>query len=408
MDVITYDPQLLLDNLMENMADRIYFKDLESRFIFVNRAVIDWHEFKGPEDLLGKSDFDLFASASARRIAAGEQRIISTGLPIEGNIESELRKDGSVAWVSTTKTALRNPDGKIVGTFGMSRNVTEQKESELRATRYAEEIRRIKEEMEEQVCMAAELQETFFPRCYPVFPPQPGSDDNALAFSHFYQASGMVSGDFCAIRKRSATECAVLLCDVMGHGIRAALGNALIYAMVTELMEQEEDPGAFLARMNQLLLPLLRQEDTFLYATAVYAVFDAVTGRLRIANAGHPCPLVLRGEEVLIDLDHEVQRGPALAIMEDASYPVMEQILQPGDLVVLYTDGLYEVEGPQGEEFGEDRLVEAARSSAHLPLEDIYAALIEAALAFSAEGGFNDDVCLAGFKYLTPMESIHE
>lgn len=408
MNTIDYDPQLLLDNLMGNMGDRIYFKDLESRFVFVNRAVLSWHGVDRPEQLLGKSDEDLFPSAVARRNIATEQRIISTGQSLTEVVESELRPDGEMAWVSTAKTALRASDGTIVGTFGMSRDITVQKESELRAAHYAEQIRRIKEEMEAQVAMAAELQATFFPHQYPVFPVRLGVRGSAVEFGHCYRASGMISGDFCAIRKRSSTECALLLCDVMGHGIRAALGNALIYAMVAELMEQEADPGVFLARMNQLLMPILRQEDTFLYATAIYVVFDAATGRLRYANAGHPAPLVLAGEGAACALDEAIERGPALAIMEDAEYPVMDRVLRPGDAVVLFTDGIYEVAGDEGEEYGEERLQASARRHGGKTVPDLLAALLDDAVDFSAEGSFEDDVCLAGFKYLARMEPNDE
>ncbi len=401
----SYDSRFLLKNLMDNMTDKIYFKDLQSRFIIVNKAAAMWHGYDTPANALGRSDFDNYKEADARRMFEAEQHIVATGEPLEGIVEKVTLKDGQTAWVSTTKMPLRNSAGEITGTFGVSRDITVQKEAELRAAYYAEQIKRIKEEMEEEVRMAAELQKTFFPRSYPTFPRGVVPSASAVQFHYHYRASEMVSGDFCSVRRLSETESGILLCDVMGHGVRAALGTALIYAMVEELMHRESDPGLFLGRMNELLLPILHQEDTFLYATACYAVFDAATGRLRMANAGHPIPLHFQTSEKKADwlLGDTSMRGPALAIIEGAGYPTAEVQIHPGDAVVMYTDGLYEVPDSDGAEFGEERLLAAAQRHVGQPLPELFPSLIDESRRFSAEGMFDDDVCLVGLAYQKPM-----
>ena len=410
MNTESYDSYFLLQNLMDNMTDKIYFKDLQSRFTLVNKAAAAWYGYDSPASTVGKSNFDKYKEADARSMFEAEQRIIATGEPLEGLVKRETRKDGQAAWVSTTKMPLRDAAGSIVGTFGVSRDITEQKEAELQAAYYAEQVKRIKEEMEEEVRMAAELQKTFFPRSYPVFPEGVDSSASAVRFHHHYRASEMVSGDFCSIHRLSETQSGILLCDVMGHGVRAALGTALIYAMMEELMRQEHDPGQLLGRMNELLLPILRQDDTFLYATACYAVFDAATGQLCMANAGHPSPLHFQtsGKKAAWLTVDASMRGPALAIAEGAAYPTVETWLKPDDAVVMYTDGLYEIEGADGEEFGEERLLAAAQRHIGEPLPDLFPALINESIHFSAEGVFDDDVCLVGLAYQKPMGAGNE
>jgi sigma-B regulation protein RsbU (phosphoserine phosphatase) len=396
---------LLLKNLMDNMTDSIYFKDLQSRFIMVNKTVANSLGYDSPDEVEGKSDFDFFRQPDARQMYEDEQSIIESGEPISGLEEETTWKDGHVAWASTSKMPLLDEEGKVIGTFGISRNITEHKMAELKAARYAEEVRRIKEEMEEEVRMAGELQKTFFPRHYPVFPEGARPEESVVQFHHHYHASGAVCGDFCAIRRLSDTESGILLCDVMGHGVRAALGTALIRAIVEELSQQERSPGDFLAHMNELLLPILRQDDVFLYASACYMVFDAATGRVRFANAGHPTPMHFHASGGRVDwlMDDDSARGPALAIAEDFEYQTIEKQVQPGDAVVMYTDGLYEVEGLGGE-FGEERLLAAAGQHAGRPLPELFSALINDACLFSEKGELDDDVCLVGFTFRNPMK----
>jgi len=399
-----HDSDFLLKNLMENMPDMIYFKDLESRFIMMNEATAMWQGFNHPDDAIGTSDFDRYKKEDALRMLGDEQRIIATGEPLEGIEEQETRKNGEVAWVSTTKMPLKDEHGGIIGTFGISRDITDHKETELRAAYYDEQIRNIKNRMEEDVHMAGDLQKTFFPHSYPCFRAA-GTNDCAVQFLHHYRASEIVSGDFCAVRQLSDTEAGIFLCDVMGHGVRAALGTALICSMVEELSALEKDPGKYLGRMNELLLPILRQKDMFLYATACYMVFDASSGVLRFANAGHPVPLLFQGQEGSAQwlMDDASLRGPALAVAENTEYQTLGRTIRPGDSVVMYTDGLYEAESPEGEEFGEDRLLAAANRLASRSLEELFPSLIDAAGDFAGEGGFDDDLCLVGFTFRNPM-----
>lgn len=404
MSAHLHDTDFLLQNLMKNMTDNIYFKDTESRFIMVNNAFCKWVGIR-PEDIIGKSDFDLFAEAHAREAYEDEQRIIETGEPLLDAEEKETWPDGRITWVSTTKMPLKNESGEIIGTFGVSRDITDHKEAELRAAYYDEQIRMIKDRMEDNIRMASDLQKTFFPRSYPFFPTAGNNHESAVEFLHHYRASGIVSGDFCAVRQLSDTESGIFLCDVMGHGVRAAIGTALICAMVEEVSALETDPGKYLGRMNELLVPMLRQEDMFLYATACYMVFDASSGTLRLANAGHPVPLLFpHGDESARWLTEDAAlRGPALAVAEDAVYQTMEMKIDPGSSVVMYTDGLYETESPDGEEFGEERLLESAMQVDGQPLEQLFLTLTGAASDFSGEGGYNDDVCLVGFTFHNPM-----
>lgn len=114
-------------NLLANPGERVYFKDLQSRFLLVSEGwVLDEGNGCTREEVIGKTDFDFFSREHAEEAFEDEQRIIRTGEPLVAKIERETFADRADAWVSTTKLPLRDDDGRIVGTFGISRDVTAQ------------------------------------------------------------------------------------------------------------------------------------------------------------------------------------------------------------------------------------------------------------------------------------------
>ena len=122
--------QFLINALMNNLTDHVYFKDLESKFIRNNKAHTLSFGFNDPEQLIGKSDFDFFEEKAARQAYEDEQAIIRTGQPILKE-EKLTRKDSTDAWFSAIKMPLRDNDGNIIGTFGISRDITLRKRIEL-------------------------------------------------------------------------------------------------------------------------------------------------------------------------------------------------------------------------------------------------------------------------------------
>ena len=115
----------LLHTLMENTPDLIYFKDTESRFIRINRSLADRFGLKNPTEAVQKTDFDFFTREHAQQAYQDEQNLIASGKPIEGIQEKETWPDEQDTWVSTTKVPIRDREGRIIGTCGISRDITE-------------------------------------------------------------------------------------------------------------------------------------------------------------------------------------------------------------------------------------------------------------------------------------------
>ncbi len=122
--------QFLLRTLLDNVPDSIYFKDLQGRFLRSSRAQTKRFGLSDPAQAIGKTDFDFFAAEHAKEAFTDEQQIIQTGQPLISVEENSPLADGTERWVSTSKLPLRDARGDIVGTFGISREITERKQAE--------------------------------------------------------------------------------------------------------------------------------------------------------------------------------------------------------------------------------------------------------------------------------------
>lgn len=262
----------------------------------------------------------------------------------------------------------------------------------------AAQLREKNAEMSDELEMARELQIAFLPRHSPVFPADAPPDRSALRFCHRYCASQELGGDFYDLLPLSDTQVGVLICDVMGHGIRAALVTAIVRGLVEKLHEESNDPGKFMTQLNLSLCSILSHTTTQLFATALYAVIDTRHGTIRWANAGHPAPIHVRRA------NHTVNRlqlpgarpGPALGFVNEFTYTTHELPLEEDDLMIFFTDGLYELTDRNEIFYEQEQLTEAVVRRASLPTSQLFDELIEELLRFSNTGAFGDDMCIVG------------
>ena len=119
----------LLHTLMNHLPDAIYFKDQEGRYLRISRALAERFKLASPDEAIGKTDADFFATGHARR-AREEERIMESGQPLIGIVEREAWPDASTTWMSTTRAPLHDENGRLVGTFGISHDISRIKEAE--------------------------------------------------------------------------------------------------------------------------------------------------------------------------------------------------------------------------------------------------------------------------------------
>ncbi|HUA69308.1 MAG TPA: SpoIIE family protein phosphatase [Candidatus Saccharimonadales bacterium] len=398
--------EALYHSLVETMPQNVFRKDLQGRFTFANQQYCKHYNCK-LEDILGKTDFDFFPKELAEKYQKDDERVMETGQTYE--ITEEHHPFGQEKTIArVVKTPLYSADGSIIGLQGIFWDVTEQVRADEQIRQVNAELARSREElrtknllMEESLQMAREIQFATLPQQYPAFPSNVLAEQSAFQFVHRYQPAETVSGDFFSISALSEDEVGVFICDVTGHGVRAALVTAMIRALVEELKPAARDPGLFLRKVNADLFTILKTTGSPTLTTAFYLVANWRTGVMCFANAGHPKPLLMRRSTASVEplANASGKSQPALGLFEDPPYQTSEITIAPGDFVMLFTDGLYEVQGPNEELYSPERLIMDVKDRLPMPASQLFDELLGAISLFSVDHEFADDVCMVGIEF---------
>jgi PAS domain S-box-containing protein len=217
----------------------------------------------------------------------------------------------------------------------------------------------------------------------------PPEDIPGVKTAYFYRpasTSANVGGDFYDVFAIDDEHVALAIGDISGKGLDAARLTSLVHDGIRAYAYEDLDPGSVLSRVNRLVLHSSSSE---VFATAFFAVLEPATGVLRYCTAGHPPPAVIgpEGPSLL-----EGSRSAVVGVLPDAVYDVGETILAPGEVLVMYTDGVTEARRDR-QLFGEQRVLEALRKIGGAPVADVPDALLAEVLLF-ARGHLNDDTVI--------------
>lgn len=239
--------------------------------------------------------------------------------------------------------------------------------------------RSLQRRKEEESAEAAEVQRSLLPS---VLPRISGYDISALSRPKY-----SIGGDYYNVERISEGRFALCIGDVAGKGLPGALLMSNLQAAVKPLMGDDLEPWEVCSRLNRGLCAVMPSNK---FISFFYGVLDAATGRLTYCNAGHNPPLLLRSDGSARQLDSS---GGILGQFPVWNYGQSEVSLNPGDTLLLFTDGLVEACDEQGELFGEEKLLQYARRLCDAEAEVMRDALCAAASAY-ATGNFQDDVTL--------------
>jgi serine phosphatase RsbU (regulator of sigma subunit) len=262
---------------------------------------------------------------------------------------------------------------ELLASDEMSREIESQRRA---AEEKLEAERRAAQEME----IAKQVQARLFPQILPAM--------KTLDYAGVCIQARHVGGDYYDFLTLGPERLGLLIGDISGKGIAAALLMANLQANLrSQFSLARDEPQTFLQCVNQLFY-----ENTVdsAYATVIFAEYDGIARRLRYANCGHLSALLLHCDGSLERLQ---STGTVLGLFKDWDSPTVECQLSPGDIFALYTDGVTESFNPDGEEFGEDRLVDALKRHSEQSARAIVASVVADVQRFSPEEQ-HDDITL--------------
>ncbi len=381
-------PRWLFQTLMEHLDEYIYFKDADSRFLAVSQYLVNKCQQQTPAEVLGRTDFDFFDAAHAREALADEKKIASGELK-ELYKEEAIQIGNKEAWVASRKLPLYTRNHDLAGSFGLSRDITQARELH-------EQLKLNHERMQEELRLARNLQKALTQHNIPDFCDTTGNCQ--LEITSKYIPSFHLSGDYFSIIKTEQGHAHLLLADVMGHGVRAAMVTAMLQIGIQQLEAYNHRPADLMAQLNQMLHPMIEASGQSLFATAVYGHLNLEQKTLTYTQAGgRHGAYVAREANQLVTPFSKDSIGSALGLFADATYPEKTLELESGDEIILYTDGI--VEAARGdEEYTEARLIQFLSQHRGQDISTMAEALIQSVQQFTGQKHFEDDVCLVGLR----------
>lgn len=381
-----------LRELIENIPINVYYKDEKSRFVLANSSTAEKLGAKSIDDLMGKTDYDFFDERHAKMGRDDELEIMRTRVPMMKALQMETYEDGKTTWAETSKLPWLDRKGNLCGTFGITTDITDLFNAQRELSALADELQKRNVAIEEELQLARGIQQALLPQELDGLVLH--DNDFEVTVGCRYSPASEMAGDFFEVMPISQHCIGILLCDVMGHGVRAALVVSMLRGLMEKERESATSPEWFLYGVNEGLVSIFERAGVTLFATAIYCVINLKEGTLHYSCAGHPAPIVVRlGEGEVLEPENK-KPNPALGLIPEAVYSADTVSLNDIDRMLIFTDGLHEVEDASGEELGIDSIITTFAESMDSDLETCLDNLLDHSRRHAVQGEFGDDVCL--------------
>jgi sigma-B regulation protein RsbU (phosphoserine phosphatase) len=396
--------------LLEYASVGIVLADADGRIQIVNAKVEELFGYQR-EELIGQPIEalvpDRFREAHARYCAAYRDKPSVCPMGLSPHSLAR-RKDGTEFPVEIGLSAVETDEGLLVMSY--LADITARVEAQEGQARLQEALRRANEELElrveertrelreaqarllarqrlqQEVELAMEIQRSLLPHRVP--------DLGGYGFAATARAARYVSGDFYDFAGLSSDTCHIIVADIAGKGVPAALLSSAARTLFRAQARHETSPAAILKGVNRALYEDLDHADTFI--TAFAARLDAPYGQLTYANAGHTEIIWWRGAQQ----ESQPLGATGMPLGIDPALPVEEAeiVLRPGDIALFYTDGVTEAANADGELFDLQRLIDLVAEHSHRRSEELLQAVVGAVESFQAGTPLSDDVTLVVLK----------
>ncbi len=404
-DLHAMEDRDLFRTLINYLPDNIYFKNRESRFVIANEATAKKMKVRTPSDLIGSRDSNFFDPEMCEIARMEEAQIMATGKPILNRIHHEKWKGGKSTWGKVSKFPWYAADGTVKGIVGISSDVTKLIETQQKYQRIAKQLDDKNKQLddknkllEKEIHLAREVQQALQNVNTPdrVWKHSSGTTRKA-GFHHVYLPSAGVAGDCFEVFPVGQSGVGMLICDVMGHGVRAALIASMMRGLMAQLANLADTPALFLSSLNRQMYRIFAQANITMFASACYVYLDLDRRRLTLASAGHPAPIVLPAESKAFQ--PAIPRTPALGLLENAMFRESEIRLESGMKLMLFTDGLTEAQDATGDEIGSARIMDFLHERKPQSIREMLDISLAGVHQFTGSARQDDDICLLGVEF---------
>mgnify|MGYP006286729369 CR=1 FL=1 len=243
------------------------------------------------------------------------------------------------------------------------------------------------QELEQGMEMAHRLQETLLPQQYPAV--------KNVSFNHLYTPADVIGGDIFQIAGLPDQRAVIFLSDVSGHGIRAALVTSILKAVFEHVYLEDKDATEILKDVNSRFRNIMGGLSPHIFATGFLLIIDGENRSISVASAGHVCPFLISKFNMSCQpLIESAQTGPALGFFQDPEFPSVQRDLSTGDILLGFTDGVYEVMNESGEMYGLERMRKLIARNARLIPRDLIEKVVRDTEEFRGPRKRPDDVCM--------------
>ena len=358
----------------DTLNQGVILNDSGKRVVYANAIFLDMIQMNAGQ-LLGRPAADLFPAEDVPRLLE-----LIRQREVRGRARYEFyipQADGGHLPVVVTSRQIQDPEGNTFAVVTAT-DISEQKRAETELRSANEQLMARQRQMQEELLLAERVQQSLAPRSLRW---------GGISVEAHYQPAWSVGGDYGLVLP-SEDHLDVLVCDVSGHGISSALVANRIYSETMAQMERSVELGAMLRHLNHFVVTNLANSTFFFTAAALR--LDRGCRSLQFAGAGHPPAMLLRRGEAPRLLE---SRSGLLGLFEDAvdAEATIESSVEPGDRVLIYTDGLTENFNEAQEMLGVEGLREIARAAADQPLAGMKRQILEQVAAWRS-GPATDDV----------------
>jgi sigma-B regulation protein RsbU (phosphoserine phosphatase) len=285
--------------------------------------------------------------------------------------------------IQLVDASRRDEVGQLASAFmGMAKNLKRYIDDLTKATA-------AKERIESELSIAASIQKSMLPSTFPPFPGREEFDIHAVM-----RPAKEVGGDFYDFLLLDERRLCVVVGDVSGKGVPAALFMTVTKYLVEAAAGENAEPENILRRVNG---QLSQNNDACMFVTLFLGILDLESGELSYANAGHNPPLLVGRDGEASYLERP--GGPILGVMDDATFRTDRRQMNPGDTLIVYSDGVTEAADDAGLFFGEDRLLETMSSIGSVSARQITGTLLNEIDSFSKNAPQADDITILALRF---------